>query len=206
MKNIMIFGDSNAYGVNPDTGARYDDNTRWPMLLARNLKDSCHVITEGLRGRCTIFADPFCPYRTGSAALPMLLATHAPLDLVILALGTNDTKNIFNASPDVIASAHGELINMIRDVSNARILLLSPVLITDAVLKTSHITFDKESIRKSHELKKVLSELASRTSSDFLDLAAVAKAGSDGLHMDMESHFNAGKAVTEKTREILSIG
>lgn len=206
MKNIMIFGDSNAYGVNPETGTRWDDHTRWTAIVSENLKQECHVITEGLRGRCTVFSDPFVPYRQGSTALPMLLDTHSPLDLVIIALGTNDTKNIFAATPEVIAAAHQELIGIIREKSNADILLLSPVHITEAVLSTHHVTFDRESIQKSLRLADVLSSLAKETGCFFSDLSAVAKAGSDGLHMDAESHFNVGKAVTGKVREILSAG
>lgn len=42
------------------------------------------------------------PGRSGIATLPMLLDTHAPLDLVIIMLGTNDTKNFFQVSAEQI--------------------------------------------------------------------------------------------------------
>jgi lysophospholipase L1-like esterase len=130
MKTILCFGDSNTWGALPGTeGARAPLADRWPSVMAATLngetaaggrsgaaggtvsgsaphadsRDGYHVIAEGLNGRTTVFEEPMSPGKSGIAALPMLLDTHAPLDLVIIMLGTNDTKNFFQVSAEQIA-------------------------------------------------------------------------------------------------------
>ena len=67
---------------------------RWPNVLAAGLGGKARVIEEGHNGRTTVFDDPHLRSTTATApkALPMLLSTHQPLDLVIIMLGTNDIK------------------------------------------------------------------------------------------------------------------
>ena len=204
MKRILCFGDSNTYGVNPEGGERFNEDERWSALLAKELNGQAIVIEEGYRGRNSIFFDPFVPDRRGIDALPMLLSTHSPLDLVILALGTNDTKTFFAATPSVIASAEETLINVIKEKSNARVLLISPTFIDERVLKTIHTAFDQSSIEKSKELSKLFEGVANKTDSFFLDLASVTSAGADGLHMNKEGHKKASLAIAEKVKFILS--
>ena len=50
-KRILCFGDSNTWGYNPVGGARYDDETRWPMRMQHVLGNDYSVIEEGLNGR-----------------------------------------------------------------------------------------------------------------------------------------------------------
>jgi lysophospholipase L1-like esterase len=57
------------------------------------------IIAEGLNGRTTAFDDHLADCdRNGARILPTILQTHAPLDLVILLLGTNDMKPVVAGS------------------------------------------------------------------------------------------------------------
>jgi lysophospholipase L1-like esterase len=110
MKTILCFGDSNTWGYIPGSdGGRAPLEDRWPSVLEAALnaqtgeQRAYQVIAEGLNGRTTVFEEPMSPGKSGIAALPMLLDTHAPLDLVIIMLGTNDTKNFFRVSAEQIA-------------------------------------------------------------------------------------------------------
>jgi lysophospholipase L1-like esterase len=87
---ICCYGDSNTWGYEASTEDRLQRWRRWPGVMQRELGDDVHVIEEGLNGRTTVFEDPFEPGRNGLAHLPVVLKTHAPLDLVIIWLGTND--------------------------------------------------------------------------------------------------------------------
>ena len=48
------------------------------------------MIEEGLNGRTSAFDDPLDPILNGKTFLPVCLATHAPIDVVVIMLGTND--------------------------------------------------------------------------------------------------------------------
>ena len=112
---ILCYGDSNTFGSRPDgLGQRYTDEVRWSGVLQERLGAEFQVIVEGLPGRTTVWDDPIEPYRNGSAYLMPCLLSQAPLDVVVLLLGTNDLKQRFSATAQDIASGAGRLIGMIQ--------------------------------------------------------------------------------------------
>ena len=92
MKEILCFGDSNTHGYMPGIGTRYPADIRWSGRLGTLLGDGYHVVEEGMDGRTTAFEDEIQPYRSALGYIDPCLKSHAPLDLVIIMLGTNDTK------------------------------------------------------------------------------------------------------------------
>ena len=101
--NILCFGDSNTYGYCPDGSGRFDADTRWTGLLQKKLGTNDRIIEEGLCGRTTVFSDELREGRRGLDTIGILLESHAPVDLLILMLGTNDCKTRYNASAGTIA-------------------------------------------------------------------------------------------------------
>jgi len=79
-------------------------------VLAAQLGDGFDIIEEGLSGRTTDVDDPTDPRLNGSTYLPSALASHLPLDLVIVMLGTNDTKSYFHRTPFEIAMGMAKLL------------------------------------------------------------------------------------------------
>ena len=77
---ILCFGDSNTYGYDPRGffGDRYGAGDRWVDLLAKQTGHEC--INAGANGR----EIPRNPYAL------RLLAEHAPVDIFLVMLGTND--------------------------------------------------------------------------------------------------------------------
>ena len=99
MREILCFGDSNTYGLIPGTKERYKENIRWTGILQQKLKEQdCRIVEEGLCGRTTVFEDELRKNRKGSDLLPVLLESHAPIDQVVLMLGTNDCKSYYHDS------------------------------------------------------------------------------------------------------------
>ena len=93
-------------GYEASTQERLGRWDRWPGVLQRELGDDVHVIEEGQNGRTTVFDVPFEPNRNGLAYLPVALQTHAPLDVVVIDLGTND---LFLPGVNAYHAAHGAM-------------------------------------------------------------------------------------------------
>ena len=98
MKEILCFGDSNTHGYMPGLGTRYPIDQRWSGLLGKLLGDGYHVVEEGMDGRTTAFEDDLQPWRSALGYIGPCVKTHAPLDLIIIMLGTNDSKTRYGVS------------------------------------------------------------------------------------------------------------
>src|SRR5277367_6580593 len=110
MSVIVAYGDSNTWGFDPAAGVRFPADVRWTGVMRRELGAAFTVIEEGLNGRTSVFDDPIEPYRNGLTYLPPCLLSHAPLDLIIIALGCNDLKRRFWMSPADIAQGVERLV------------------------------------------------------------------------------------------------
>ena len=114
MKTILAFGDSNTWGLVPGSKPleRYDRSIRWTGLL-EELLDDTRVIEAGLCGRTTVFEDPLRPGRKGVSALPSVLDSQSPLDLVLIMLGTNDSACTTTEGAPVSPATYGANIRTI---------------------------------------------------------------------------------------------
>lgn len=92
MKKILCYGDSNTFGYNPETGGRYDKNTRWSGILSYLLKENYEIIEEGTNNRTAFFKNPEGLKQSGSEYLSIYLQDHKNIDICILNLGTNDAQ------------------------------------------------------------------------------------------------------------------
>lgn len=132
MKQILCFGDSNTWGLIPKTNQRYPWGVRWTSILDnelnRHFNNEYRVIEEGLCGRTTVFDDPLRDGRNSFKLLPTILESHNPVTDVIIMLGTNDCKTVYNASAEVIGQGVERLINQVKScLPHSRILLVSPI-------------------------------------------------------------------------------
>jgi len=200
-RTVLCFGDSNTYGSIPgELGGRHGPDLRWPGVLARELGEGWRVVEEGLPGRTTVFDDPLVPYRRGADYLAPCLASHAPLDAVVIFLGTNDLKARFAAGAFDIAAGVGALAQTTLASGSGvggeppRVLLLGlprlgPRLPPD---------FDGAE-EKAAELPRYLAEQAAWLGVEWLDLSEVtAYSALDGFHLDLEGHASIGEAVARR--------
>lgn len=121
-KHILCLGDSNTHGycADPndcaDGGARFNEDERWPCRLQTALGSDYLVTEEGLGGRTTVFADPLHESMDALSVAYALLKSHEPIDLLILMLGTNDTKERFGVSAAGIAAGMERLVQKCKSV------------------------------------------------------------------------------------------
>ena len=202
MKSVLCFGDSNTYGLKPDGSGRFEKTERWTGVLSDMLgHQDYEVIEEGLVGRTTVFEDSTRQGRNGSKLLPILLESHGPVDTVVVMLGTNDCKAVYNASPKLIARGAEILLRQIRDNNSAaKILLLSPIHLGDTIWKEEFDPeFDEKSVITSKELKAVFAKLAEEFDCMFLAASDVAKPSeTDQEHLDEKGHLALANAIYKK--------
>ena len=210
MINILCYGDSNTFGSIPMANKRYSIDERWTGRLQYILGNDYRIIEEGLGGRTTVFDDPFEPGRNGIAYIEIALETHKPLDLVILALGTNDVKVHFSATSNLITKGIKRLIGKIRNNNDTmgykkpEILLLAPPPIGDKVdIVNDFSGFNENSVNISKELASKYKLLAEQEKVYFFDLGSIVQPSEeDQIHLDRESH----KIIAENlAREIKNI-
>lgn len=210
MKTILCYGDSLTWGYNAANGSRHVFEDRWPSVLQARLGAGVHVISEGLNGRTTIFDDwASGSDRNGSRILPTILASHTPLDLVILMLGSNDMK------PSVCGRAHGarqgmeRLVNIIKrhdyglDVPPPQIMIVAP----PKLCATSNINYANifdGAIAESARLSALYEETSRLTRNAFFDAGSVAHTSSvDGVHLDAKNTRAIGEGIELIVRAML---
>jgi lysophospholipase L1-like esterase len=208
MAIIVAFGDSNTWGYDPATATRFAPQIRWTGVMQRELGPQHSVIEEGLNGRTTVFDDPTEPHRRGADYLPPCLRSHAPLDLLIIALGCNDMKMRFSASPGDIADGAERLIRIARaeevgpNGGPPRIILAAP----PPIAKLTEFAETFEGAReKSLVLALRYRDVAERTGVGFVDAGEfIACSDLDGIHFEAESHAILGRTMAEAVRMVLA--
>jgi lysophospholipase L1-like esterase len=212
MKTIMAFGDSLTWGAMALKDTRHEFETRWPNALAASLNGKARVIEEGMNGRTTVFPDPTEEAeRNGAIALPMLLKTHEPLDLVIIMLGTNDIKYANRCRAFDAAMGISRLVGMIKRFpfkaayKPPQVLVMSP----PPLVKTEDEWFNElwgHAIEESKRFAQHYSRVADEQGVHFFDAGSVAKADeTDGGHLDAANTKAIGAALVPVVKKILDL-
>jgi len=212
MKTILCYGDSLTWGYNPVGPSRHAYEDRWPSVLQARLGEEVRVIAEGLNGRTTSFDDWVADAdRNGARLLPTILATHAPLDLVIIMLGANDMK------PFVCGQAIGARQGMERLVQIVRrhvypinsaapsILLVSPPPLCETQNSDFAAMFEG-GVAESRKLAPLYAELARLNDCAFFDAGSVAHTTPlDGVHLDADNTRAIGAGLEPVVRQLLEL-
>jgi lysophospholipase L1-like esterase len=219
-KRIMLYGDSNTWGWIPVKegfpSTRYDEATRWPGIFRAGLGQDFEVIDEALSGRTTDVQDPTAVTITGAgldgaAYLPAAIASHLPLDLVVIMLGTNDLKAMYNRSPLRIALGIGKLVDIVSQTKGGvgtnypvpKVLVLCPPPLGPLSPQAFADMF-AGGLEKSKLLPPAFEAIARAAGAEFLDLGKLtATDGVDGIHLSANAHRAIGQGVADKVKTIL---
>jgi lysophospholipase L1-like esterase len=207
MFEILCFGDSNTWGYDPATAARFPRDVRWTGVLQAELGPGWHVIDEGLNGRTTVWEDPVEGDRVGKRHLLPCLESQAPLDLVVLMLGTNDLKKRYSAPVIDIGFAIGVLLDIVarssagRDGKAPPVLLMAPAPLTRL---SQWAELFEGGVEKSRALSALFAEAARARGCAFLDAGALVRPSDlDGVHLDAAGHRTLGLAVAKEVRKMV---
>ena len=199
MKQVIAFGDSNTWGLNPILKNRYPENTRWTGILRSRLSRlGLQLIEEGLCGRTTVFEDPQRCGLNGAEDVARVLSRNPGASAAVIMLGTNDCKKIFRASAREIGAGLERVLDAFENrIAHERILVISPVILGKDVWKPEKDPdFDRQSVMVSADLKAVYGELARRRGHLFLAASDyVSPSVYDDEHLNAESHGILADAV-----------
>ena len=200
-KHIICFGDSNTHGycADPadcaDGGDRFNEDERWTCLLQRKLGDDWLVIEEGLSGRTTVFPDALHESMSGLDSIYSCLMSHEPVDLLVIMLGTNDTKERLCANAAVIGIGLERLIMKAKTVpawrnGTPRILVITPPHIGEGLyLRPEGVPMGKGCPEKSRALAPYFKQAADNQGCAFLDAEGIAEYNKvDCMHLSRRGH------------------
>lgn len=201
---VLCFGDSNTWGYIPITGGRYPDQIRWTGRLAGN--PDFDIIEEGLNGRTTAFVDHLEPFRCGLDYVVPCLLSHFPLDVVIVMLGTNDTKRRYNVSAPEIARGLEEVIIRMQEFCRRKDQHPEFVIISPArIAITEDVDFDQASVAKALGLEAEYRALAEQYGCRYLKASDyVTDIGQDGVHLTETGHKNLADAIEQLLLDLKS--
>ena len=209
-KHIVCFGDSNTHGAckdpadSADHGSRFNEYERWTCLLQKMLGEDYLVIEEGLSGRNCAFEDPIHEGMSGVAHITPILM------LLIIMLGTNDTKAHFGATPVNIAGAMERLVRKAQSTlcwggHEPKILVICPPHIGEGLYDDdAGLKMGPGCPEKSRALAKYYRQVAETTGCAFMDAEGIAEFNQiDCMHLTSKGHRCLAEALAERIPALL---
>ena len=180
---ILCFGDSNTYGYDPRGffGDRYGAGDRWVDLL---VKQTGHeVINAGANGR----EIPRNPYAL------RLLTDHAPMDVFLVMLGTNDLLQ--GASAKEAAAQMEAFLNPLLPHCKQILLAAPPPMKRGAWVPTDELVAESICLAEEYQL------LAERLNIPFVDTRHWnIELAFDGVHFTESGHHAFAEKLGKKLR------
>lgn len=205
MKKILIYGDSNTWGDNFITGVRIPDEKQWVNILQNKLGSDYKLLQEGLPGRLAGDEEKEKPFKNGKDSFISIYRTNAPVDTLVISLGTNDLQTKYQKNSkkiiDDIIWYKKVLEELFLDEDDKKkyfnnkmpnIYFILPANF-DYIDKAS-VVFDNESENKRQDIIKYFDD-SSLNHIVFNDL----KLFDDGLHYNYEDN----EQVAERMYEVL---
>ena len=210
MRSVLCFGDSNTHGQVPGGSPldRFAWPERWPGVLQETLGIHWRVIEEGLSGRTTIRDDPVeGEFKNGRRYLTPCMQSHAPLDLIIVMLGTNDLKRRFSQPPSEVAMGIGCLVYDIKELRPGpdgkvpEIMIVAPPPMHDDLKEWGPIF--NGAPEKSRALGLEFEIMANSLEVHFFDAGSVCNCDpADGFHLNADANKALGRAIAQEIEAI----
>lgn len=210
-KHVVCFGDSNTHGYRAYDNGRFDETERWTHLLQQKLGEDYLIIEEGLSGRTTCFDDAIHEGLSGLDYIYPCLMSHEPVDLLVIMLGTNDTKERFGVSPACIGLGMKRLVAKAKATVDAwaggtpRILIVCPKNIDKAYEQTEVArTMGRGCAEKSEGLAEEYEKIAGLMGCQFFDANRVVTENNhvDYMHLTAEGHRQLAEGLGDVIRSM----
>lgn len=210
--HIVCFGDSNTHGycADPgdcaDGGIRFNEDERWTCLLQKALGADYLVTEEGLSGRTTVFIDPIHESMDGLSVIYPVLKSHESVDLLIIMLGTNDTKERFGANAACIGKGMERLVYKAKTVDcwgshKPNILIVAPPHITEGFCDP---VMGEGCVEKSRECAQWYKAAADLLDCHFMDAEGCQFNTIDHMHLTRKGHAQLAERLAKLVPSLLA--
>ena len=204
-KHILCLGDSNTHGycADPadcaDGGTRFNEDERWTCRLQTALGPDYLVTEEGLSGRTTVFQDPLHETMDALTVIYSLLKSHEVVDLLIIMLGTNDSKERLGMNAACISIGMERLVRKAQSVDcwgdhAPNILIVCPPPIHPEM---SDPAIGKGCDVKTRELPAYYEATAKLVGAHFMDAAECEFNQIDHMHLTRKGHARLAELLAE---------
>jgi lysophospholipase L1-like esterase len=219
---ILVYGDSNTWGWKPTVEGtptpRHSDSERWPGVLQESLGSGFTIEVSGLIAR-TLGADlasgvgPLSGQdHNGLRRLDLALMEAAPINLLVVMLGTNDLIDSLNQSPGQIAGKLPSLVTKAKagtkrygTAEHPRLLVVVPPPFGSTAQGRFKELFGPQAIRKSKLLAGAIQKQATRLGVEVFDAGSVISLqGADGVHLTKEEHQVLGRALANVVSRLIT--
>lgn len=209
-KTVLLYGDSIFWGVNAKTGFRHDKENRVDTVVRSRLGSDVEVISEGHRGRTMFGENGRFAERNGLDQFGPIFASHLPIDVVVIMLGTNDLNDKTRHSADDIAGAisdYQEKMEYWTDFmgyAQPQIVIVSPPDIEEKSLVKFAEIFAGSALLVGPTVD-ALQAYCIEKGHVCIDSRNVARSiNTDGIHLDAGESKKLGSAIAEKVQEIIN--
>lgn len=205
MKTVLIYGDSNTFGQTgwPIVGeARLDYNQRWTSRVQHHFKDEIRVIAEGLGGRTAgNVQGADSSYRNGQEHFRTIYNSHEPVDILIVALGTNDCQSRYQRTAQQIIDdllwyqlAVADM-HFYHAMPTPKVLFITPPVFTP--LPDDPYFTGQQALRN-----EVATTIKTNKNMECIEINDISTAH-DGVHLSPEGHREVAITVEQKLKELL---
>lgn len=201
MKKILCFGDSNTWGCSPADSSRFDDKTRWPMVMGSALGADYLIIEDGLNGRTVLNLSPVNIEANGIDWIRSEIQNYIPLDIAVISLGINDVFIGEDVTLQQISDGLENIIDTIRyghtsgRYKTPDIIIMSP---PEYNTEIEGAQFFELQINKLKGLPETYLKLSSKKNCLFFNASDYVRGSIiDGSHLDSQSHILLGGKVAE---------
>ena len=190
MKRVFIYGDSNVWGEN-FAGSRIPYHQRWVNRLRQSLKSDFEIVSSGVCGRVAGNYRFDKPERNGQSEFLEIYEQSKPVDIVMIALGTNDLQEKFHRSVNDIIN---DLLWYKDAIKGAKITYLLPPNFNDTEESGPEFT------AKSKQLRDQIIENQKKFTNSIIvnDIEL-----SDGVHFSAQGHRLMAKIISENLRRTI---
>ena len=210
-KHILCLGDSNTNGycADPhdcaDGGIRFNESERWTRRLQEALGEEYLVIEEGLSGRTTVFPDPLHESMDALSVAYPILKSHESVELLIIMLGTNDTKDRLGMNAACIGLGMERLVRKCMSVDcwgshGPNVLIVAPPPIGDEL---NDPCMGITCAAKSRELAYYYEQKAKLLGCHFMDANGCEFNRIDFMHLTRKGHAQLAERLAALVPELV---